>query len=126
MATPGSFRGVSPPPGPQPSVERHLAEVLDLRAAGKAMPDQLAPFLEIRRAAEIDGMVLHSLPAHEQAIAARLFERAPQRDALAAPGAAEHHPGLGHASLELAFKTGLHVDLSNFQDHRGLRESQVV
>jgi hypothetical protein len=43
-----------------------LGDVLDIRRRGEAMADQLAPFLEIGRAAEIDRVVLQRLPLQKQ------------------------------------------------------------
>src|SRR5262249_57241732 len=47
----------------------HLRHVLHLRRLGEAVADQLAPFGEIGRAAEVDRVVLHRLPLHEQPVA---------------------------------------------------------
>ena len=49
-----------------------LGDVLDIRRRREAVADQLAPFLEIGRAAEIDGVVLQRLPLQEQSVARRL------------------------------------------------------
>src|SRR5690348_11710867 len=54
----------------------HLRHVLDLRWLREAVADQLAPFGEIRRAAEIDRVVLDRVPLHEQPIARWILHRA--------------------------------------------------
>ena len=46
-------------------------------ATAKQCGDELAPFLEVGRAAKIDGVVLDRLPSDEQAIARGLLDRAP-------------------------------------------------
>src|SRR6187200_586114 len=94
-----------------------LRGVLDLGRRREAMANELAPFLEIRRAAEINGMILHRLPLHEQPVALRLLDRALQFHASAALGALEDRRGGFHAGLELAFHARLDVDLRNFEDH---------
>src|SRR5688572_26212389 len=81
------------------------------------MAHELAPFLEIGRAAEIDGVVLHRLPADNQSEAAGLLDRAQQRQRPAALGALEQRRGLLHAGLEFRFQAGLYVDLRDFQNH---------
>src|ERR1700680_2856131 len=81
------------------------------------MTDELAPFAEIRRAAEIHGVVLDGLPTDKQSVACRLFDRAPQRQAGAALGAAEYWHGFGNAGFELGFHAGLDIDLGNFENH---------
>src|SRR5215813_3615830 len=48
----------------------HLVRVLHLRRLRKAVAHELAPFLEIGRAAEVHRMVLQRLPFHEQPVAA--------------------------------------------------------
>src|SRR5579885_244491 len=95
----------------------HLRHVLDFGRRRKAVPDELAPFLKIRRAAEIDRVILHRLPVDEQPIARRLLDRAPQFHAAAALGALEDRRGLFHAGLEFAFHSGLDVDLGDFGNH---------
>ena len=81
------------------------------------MADQLAPFLEIGRAAEVDGVVLQRLPLQEQPVALRVLVRALQARALAALGALEQRHGAFHAGLEVFFHAGLDVDLGDFGDH---------
>ena len=83
------------------------------------MTHQLAPFLEVGRTAEIDGVVLDSFPGDEQAIAAWVFDRALQFHAAAALGALENRRGVFHAGLELGFHAGLDFDLRDFGDHCG-------
>src|ERR1700735_3388817 len=94
-----------------------LADVLDFRRRGEAMADQLAPFLKVGGAAEIDGVGLDRLPFDEQAIARRLFDRALQLHAVAALGALEQWRGVFHAGFELGFHAGLDVDLGDFGNH---------
>src|SRR5690349_4359252 len=50
--------------------------VPDGRRLREAVPDKLAPLLEIGRAAKIDGVVLQRLPLNEKPIPARPFDRA--------------------------------------------------
>src|ERR1700683_5233270 len=50
----------------------NLLHVFDLRRGGKAMADELAPFLKIGRAAKVDIVVLDRLPGDEQPVAAPL------------------------------------------------------
>jgi hypothetical protein len=47
----------------------------------------LAPFLKIRRAAKVHGVILHRLPLHYQSVAARHLNGAMQLHALATLGA---------------------------------------
>src|ERR1043166_65611 len=61
-----------------------LGDVLDLRRLREAMADQLAPFGEVGRPAEIDRVILDRVPPHEQPVARRLLDRALQRHAGAA------------------------------------------
>src|SRR5690349_18907451 len=96
-----------------------LRDVLDLRRVGEAVADQLAPFREIGRAAEIDRVVLDRVPLHEQPVAHRLFDRALQRHAGAAFGTLEQGRRLLHAGFELGFHAGLHVDLRDLEEHDG-------
>src|SRR5215470_18768859 len=95
----------------------HLPHMLDLRRRREAMAHQLAPFGEIRRAAKIDGVVLHRLPLDKQPIAGRLLDRALQSEAAVALGAPEHRYRLCHAGLEFRLHAGFHVDLGNFENH---------
>src|SRR5258708_1291286 len=92
--------------------------VLDLRRRGEAMSDQLAPGLEILRAAEIDGVVLQRRPLDEEAIAAGLLDRALQLHPLAALGPLEERRGLADRGLELGLEPRLDVDLSDLEFHR--------
>src|SRR5260221_1182754 len=60
---------------PHPSLVKipsHLVDVLHLRRRGETVADQIAPFGEIRGAAEIHGTVLHRLPFDKQSVACRL------------------------------------------------------
>ena len=73
---------------PRPGSDRrgkHRLGVLDLGRRGKILPDQPAPFREILRAAEIDGVVLEGLPFDHQAIPLRLLDRAMQFESVKAP-----------------------------------------
>src|SRR5215218_9258851 len=94
-----------------------LDRVLDFRRALEAMRDEAAPFLEIVRAPEGDRVVLHGLPLHEQAVAARLFHGALQLEGPAPFGALEERRRLGDPGLELRLEPGLHVDLRNLGHH---------
>ena len=91
--------------------------MLHLGRRSKTVGDVLAPFLEVGRAAEIDGMIFDRLPFDEQPVAARLLDRALQFQAVAALGALEHRRGVFHAGLEFGFHAGLDVDLGDFGDH---------
>src|ERR1700734_1858592 len=91
--------------------------MLDLGRAGEAVADELAPFGEIGRAAEIDGVILHRCPAHEEAIAQRLLDRALELDPTTALGAQEDRHRLGDARLEFGGEPVLHVDLCDLGDH---------
>src|SRR5215471_7675742 len=55
----------------------HLLDILHLRWRGETMAHQLTPFGEVRRAAEVHGVVLHRLPFDEQPIARRLLTVSP-------------------------------------------------
>src|SRR5712691_16204 len=103
----------------------HLLHMLDLGRLRKTVPDQLAPFLEIGGAAEIDRVVLDRLPFDEQAITLRTLDRALQLHALAALGAAKERRGRLHAGLEFGFHAGLDVDLRDLEDHIGFPSSNV-
>src|SRR4051812_16005394 len=94
-----------------------LAHVLDMRRLRETMADQLAPFGEIGRAAEIVGVVLDRPPLHEQAVAVRQLDRALELHAGAALCALEKRRRLLHAALEFRFHAGLDVDLRDFEDH---------
>src|SRR4051794_4916525 len=63
--------------------------MLNLGRSREAMADELAPFLEIGRLAEIDRVVFQGLPSHEQAEAARLLLRTLATQALAIPSPVE-------------------------------------
>src|SRR5215211_6044501 len=52
--------------------------VLDLGRTFEAMADELTPFLEIGRAAEIDGVVLERLPADKETVSRWLLDGALQ------------------------------------------------
>jgi hypothetical protein len=93
--------------------------MLDLGGRSKILPDQPAPFGEILRAAEIDGVILEGLPFGHQAITLRLLDRAMQLEAVKSLGAAEGCAGLGDRRLKILFGAGLDVDLCDFGDHRG-------
>src|SRR5580658_3960988 len=97
---------------------QHPARVLDHGRPGEAMADQLAPFLEVVRAAEIHGVVLDRLPLHDQPIAARLLDRAVELEAVAALGTLEERRRLGDIGLELGLEAGLHLDLGDLVDHQ--------
>src|SRR3712207_2416053 len=94
--------------------------MLDLGRTLEAVPDQAAPLLEIVGSPERDRVILQGLPAHEQPVAARLFDGALQLQAVAALSPPEERLGLGDAGLELRFHAGLHVDLRDFEDHAWL------
>src|SRR5262249_7153766 len=96
-----------------------LVDMLDVRRRREAMRDQLAPFLEVRRAAKIHRMILNGVPADEQAIARRLFDGTAQLHAAAALGAAENRDGLLHALFKFPFRARLHINLRDFGDHDG-------
>ena len=83
------------------------------------MGDVLAPFLEVSRTAEVDGVIFYRAPFDEQPVAARLLDGALQFQAVAAFGALEHRRGVFHAGLEFGFHAGLDVDLGDFGDHDG-------
>src|SRR5215469_16602924 len=91
--------------------------MLNVRRRREAMRDQLAPFLEIRRAAKIHRMILNDVPADEQAIARRLFDGTAQLHAAAALGAAENRDGLLHALFKFLFRPRFHINLRDFGDH---------
>src|ERR1700704_2388437 len=91
--------------------------MLDMRWLRETMADQLGPFGEIGRAAEIVGVVLDRGPLHEQAVAVRQLDRTLQLHAGAALGALEQRRRLLHAALEFRFHAGLDVDLRDFEDH---------
>jgi hypothetical protein len=55
-----------------------LLHVFHLWRRGEAMADELSPFLEVRRAAETDIVIVNGIPGNEQPVAALLFDRAPQ------------------------------------------------
>ena len=84
------------------------------------MGDQLAPFLKVRRATEIDGVVLDRFPGDEQPVARRLFHRAPQLHGAAALGALEDRRGLFTPVSNSAFHARLDFDLGDFGDHGAL------
>src|SRR5947209_8541617 len=83
----------------------HLTRMFHLRRLRQAMADELAPFLEIAGAAEIDRVVLQRLPSYEQAVAARVFDRAVKLHAAAALGAAKDRRRGLHAGLELFLRS---------------------
>ena len=85
--------------GPKPT--QYLRHVLDFRRRGEAMRDQLAPFLKVRRATEIVGVVPDRFPGDEQPVARWLFQRAPQLHGAAALGALEYRRGPFHAGFRI-------------------------
>src|SRR5215472_19383927 len=91
--------------------------MLDVRRRREAVRDQLAPFLEVRRAAKIHRMIVNGVPADEQAIARRLFDGTARLHAAAALGAAENRDGLLHALFKFLFRALLHINLRDFGDH---------
>src|SRR5262249_17210662 len=91
--------------------------MLHIRRRREAVGDQLAPFLEVRRAAKIVRMVLDRVPADEQTIAAWPFDRAAQLHAAAAFGALKNWDCLLHPFFKFRFSTRLHINLRNFGDH---------
>src|SRR5262245_2985002 len=94
-----------------------LDDMLDIRRGGEAMPDQLAPFLEVGGFPEILGMVLDRLPMDEKPVALRHLVRALQGHGFTTFGAFEDGRGFLHAAFELGFHAGLYVDLRDFEDH---------
>src|SRR5580693_875277 len=84
-----------------------LPGVLDRGRRLERMPDELAPFLEIRRFAEIHGVVLQRLPFDEEAEPARLLDRALQLHALASLGPLEDRRGLADTGFELRLEARL-------------------
>ena len=100
---------------------QHLRDVLDFRRRGEAMGDQLAPFLKVRRATEIVGVVLDRFPGDEQPVARRLFQRAPQLHGAAALGALEDRRRAFDAGFEFRLHAGLDFDLGDFGDHGSSR-----
>src|SRR6202521_1549560 len=91
--------------------------VLDLRRSGETMPHELAPFLEVLGASEVDRMVLDRIPFDEHPVPVRLLHRTLQLHPLASAGALEDGRRLLYARLELGLQAGLDVDLRNFQHH---------
>jgi hypothetical protein len=87
------------------------------REASSRPRESGAPFLKVGRTAEIFRVVLDRLPFDEQPVAAGLFDRALQFQAVAAFGALEYRRGVFHAGLEFGFHAGLDVDLGDFSDH---------
>src|SRR5690242_5225729 len=94
-----------------------LDDMLDVRRRREAVPDKLAPFLEVGGFPEILGVILQRLPLHEEPIALRHFMRTLQGHGLATLGTLEDGTGFLHAGFELGFHAGFHVDLRNFKDH---------
>src|SRR5689334_11035690 len=87
----------------------HSLHVHHRRRRGEVRPDEAAPVLELLRAAEVDGVVLQGLPAHDQQVARRLLDHTLQREPVAAPGAQEKRRGLAHAGFEVGLLAGLDV-----------------
>src|SRR5829696_2713193 len=100
--------------------------VLDLGRALEAMADELAPFLEVGRAAEVDGVVLERVPAHEQPVSGRLLERALQLHTLAALRSLKERSGLRDPLLERRFHARLDLDLRDLEDHAPLLPLRLV
>ena len=82
------------------------------------MADILAPFLKIRGASEIDGVVFDRLPADNEKIETWIFDRAFEPHRLAALGALEQRRGIRDARFKLGLQAGLDLDLCNFKNHR--------
>src|SRR5579871_540010 len=94
-----------------------IDHMLHGRRLGEAMADELAPLLEVRRGAEVDGVVLQCLPLHEQPVAVRFLDRALELHAMAAFGALEDRSRLLDAVLERVLAARLYVDPGDFHDH---------
>src|SRR4051794_9043727 len=94
--------------------------MLNLGRSREAMADELAPFLEIGRLAEIDRVVFQGLPSHEQAVAARLLLRALQLPAPASLRALEQRDRSPDPRFELRFRAGFDVELCDLQNHSDL------
>src|SRR5690242_15466995 len=91
--------------------------MLDIWRRREAMTDELAPLVEIRRLAEILGVIFHRFPLHKEPVTLWHFVRALQGHELAAFGALEDRRGFFNAGFKFGFHAGLHVDLGNFEDH---------
>src|SRR6476620_8837401 len=102
---------------PASKTVHHLLYVLDLRRRSEAMADEPSPLLELGRIPETDSVVFDRLPAHEQPVAARLLDGAPQLHAVAALRPFEDRRGLFHRGFEFRFQAGLDLDLRDFGDH---------
>src|SRR5262249_28075216 len=96
---------------------QHRLGMLDLGRRGEILADQAAPFGEILRAAEIDGVVLERLPLDHQSITLRLLDRTMQLEAVKALGAAEGGARLRNRRFKILLTAGLDVDLRDFGDH---------
>src|SRR5215471_16440927 len=88
-----------------------FAYMLDVGRRGEAMSNQLAPFLEVRRAAKVDRVVFHALPFDEKAIARGLLDRALKLHAFAPLRTLKNRRSLFDAGFELVLHSWLHVDL---------------
>src|SRR6266849_7154564 len=96
----------------------HLMNVLHLRRRSETVAHEPTPFGEIRRAAEIHGVILHRLPLDKQPVARWPLDRTLQRQTGTPLGAPEHRRGLRYTGLELRFHAGFHVDLGDLENHR--------
>src|SRR6185437_1850431 len=94
--------------------------MLDLGRAVETGPDELAPFGEIGRVAEVDGVAFEAFPFDEEAIALRMLDRAFKPHPLAALCSLKDRHGTAHAVLELGFGPGLHRQPGGLENHAGL------
>src|SRR5436309_2848000 len=83
------------------------SRMLDLGRREEAVPRQLAPGLEVLRAAEVHGVVLQRLPFDDQPITRRLLDRALQIHPAPALRSLEERRRLGDTGFELCLEAGL-------------------
>src|SRR4051794_12083461 len=86
----------------------------------EAVADELAPLLKVGRLAEINRVVLQRLPLHEQAVAARLLDPAPQLPTGASPRTLKKRGPPLHPRPQPPLQAGCDLELRNLQHHSAL------
>ena len=92
--------------------------MLHLRRVRETFPHRRAPEREIRRIAELLGMMRHRLPLHHQQKLLRMLDLMVQFQFMKSGRARKNRPAGLHPGDELRFHPWLHLDLGTFGNHQ--------